>query len=122
MQCNPVKRPDGKCIISIKMASALVVDAEGNKHVVLRRRLRLNKESDMNNETVDLTALNGLFVDERAAKIMELESKGWSVRQLGGDWIVKTPEGKWLGPAERNQIWLFKSQEIAWDQLIKAGA
>lgn len=43
MQCDPVKRSDGKCIISIKMATALVVDAEGNKHNVLRRRLRLNK-------------------------------------------------------------------------------
>lgn len=43
MQCDPVLRPDGKCIISSKMATALVIDANGKKHVILRRRLRLNK-------------------------------------------------------------------------------
>jgi len=43
MQCDPVLRPDGKCIISTKMATALVVDANGKKHVVLRRRLCLNE-------------------------------------------------------------------------------
>lgn len=43
MQCDPVRRADGKCIVSVKMATALVVDAQGRKHVVLRRRLRLNK-------------------------------------------------------------------------------
>ena len=43
MQCDPVRRPDGKCIVSTKLATALVVDASGRKHVVLRRRLRLNK-------------------------------------------------------------------------------
>ena len=42
MQCDPVRRADGKCIVSVKMATALVIDAEGNKHVVLRRKLRLN--------------------------------------------------------------------------------
>lgn len=42
MQCNPVRRPDGKCIVNIKMATALVIDVSGKKHVVLRRRLRLN--------------------------------------------------------------------------------
>lgn len=45
MQCDPVRRADGKCIVSVKMATALVVDANGNKHVVARRRLRVNKES-----------------------------------------------------------------------------
>ncbi len=44
MQCDPVRRADGKCIISVKLASALVVDASGNKHTVLRRRLRLNEK------------------------------------------------------------------------------
>ena len=43
LQCDPVRRPDGKCIVSIKMATALVIDANGQRHVVLRRRLRLNK-------------------------------------------------------------------------------
>ena len=44
MQFDPVRRPDGKCIISVKMATALVEDADGKRYVVLRRRLRLNKE------------------------------------------------------------------------------
>jgi hypothetical protein len=43
MQCDPVRRKDGKCIVSMKMATALVVDPNGNKHVVARRRLRVNK-------------------------------------------------------------------------------
>lgn len=43
MECDPLRRADGKCIVSIKMATALVVDEAGRKHVVLRRRLRLNK-------------------------------------------------------------------------------
>ena len=43
MQCDPVRRADGKCIISVKMATALVVDAQGRKHVVLRRRQRVNE-------------------------------------------------------------------------------
>lgn len=42
MQCNPVRRADGKCIVSIQMATALVQDVEGNRYVVVRRRLRLN--------------------------------------------------------------------------------
>jgi len=42
MQCDPVRRPDGKCIVSQKMAVALVVDGYGRKYVVPRRRLRLN--------------------------------------------------------------------------------
>ena len=44
MQCDPVRRDDGKCIVNIKLATALVADAHGNKHVVLRRRLRLNSK------------------------------------------------------------------------------
>lgn len=46
LQCDPVRRPDGKCIVSVKMATALVVDGSGRKHVVLRRKLRLNKQED----------------------------------------------------------------------------
>jgi hypothetical protein len=42
MQCNPVKNERDKCRISRTMATALVVDAQGQQHVVLRRRLRLN--------------------------------------------------------------------------------
>lgn len=42
MQCSPIRRPDGKCIISMKMATALVVDANGQRYVVLRRLLRVN--------------------------------------------------------------------------------
>lgn len=48
MQCNPVRRADGKCIVSISMATALVEDAEGNRYVVARRRLRLNNKSVQN--------------------------------------------------------------------------
>jgi len=42
-QFDPVKDTRGKCIISQKMATALVVDENGRKQVVLRRRLRVNK-------------------------------------------------------------------------------
>jgi hypothetical protein len=41
MLCDPVRRPDGKCIISTKMATALVKDANGKRYVVYRRALRL---------------------------------------------------------------------------------
>ena len=44
MQCDPVRRSDGKCIVSVKMASALVINSDGIKYVVARRRLRLNKK------------------------------------------------------------------------------
>lgn len=44
MPCDPVRRPDGKCIVSVKMATALVVDAHGQRHVVLRRRLRVVRD------------------------------------------------------------------------------
>lgn len=44
MQCDAVYRADGKCITS-KMATMLVVDANGKRHVVLRRQLRINKEN-----------------------------------------------------------------------------
>lgn len=41
MACDPVRRPDGKCVVSVKAATALVVDARGRRYVVKRRRLRL---------------------------------------------------------------------------------
>jgi len=44
LQCDPVRRPDGKCVVSGKMATALVVDEHGKRYVVLRRRLRLNSK------------------------------------------------------------------------------
>lgn len=44
LQCDPVRRADGKCVVSVKMATALVVDERGNKYVVLRKRLRVNRE------------------------------------------------------------------------------
>lgn len=44
MECDPVRRADGRCIVNGKMATALVVDAAGNKYVVKRRRLRLKGE------------------------------------------------------------------------------
>ena len=47
MQFDPVKNAAGKCIISQKMATALVVDTSGKRHVVLRRRLRLNEKAQV---------------------------------------------------------------------------
>lgn len=44
MQCDPVRRPDGKCIVGQKPRNQLVVDANGTRHVVLARRLRLNEK------------------------------------------------------------------------------
>lgn len=41
MRCNPVRRPDGKCVVSVKMATALVEDEHGQRYVVARRRLRV---------------------------------------------------------------------------------
>ena len=43
-QCDPVRRPDGRCIVGTKMASALVQLSSGERVVVLRRLLRLNGE------------------------------------------------------------------------------
>lgn len=39
--CNPVRRPDGRCVVSGPRASALVAFDTGERHVVARRRLRL---------------------------------------------------------------------------------
>lgn len=44
MQCDPVRRKDGKCVVNQQMGHALVVDAHGNRYNVLRRRLRLNSK------------------------------------------------------------------------------
>ena len=44
VQCDPVKRADGKCIVGRRMGTALVQTANGERHVVLRRRLRLNSK------------------------------------------------------------------------------
>lgn len=41
-QFDPCRRADGRCIVSQKMATALVISEDGKKFVVLRRRLRLN--------------------------------------------------------------------------------
>lgn len=43
MQCDPVRRRDGKCVVSVPLATALVVDGHGRRHVVKRRRLRVNR-------------------------------------------------------------------------------
>lgn len=39
--CDPVRRPDGRCVVSSARATALVAFADGTRHVVARRRLRL---------------------------------------------------------------------------------
>jgi len=54
LQCDPVRRLDGKCVVSVKMATALVEDEHGKRYVVLRRRLRLNsKLKDVANHETD---------------------------------------------------------------------
>ncbi len=40
--CDPVRRADGRCIVSVKMATALVRFVSGERAVVKRRRLRLD--------------------------------------------------------------------------------
>lgn len=68
--------------------------------------------------------LDKLFVrpDDR---IEALKVQGWNVLKMGGDWIVRTPENVpervWLGPGPY-QVWLFDTEEIAWEALIKSGA
>lgn len=47
MQCDPVKRADGKCIRG-KNGSMAVVDANGKRFVVLGRRLRVNRPVETN--------------------------------------------------------------------------
>lgn len=41
--CEPVRRADGRCIVSTRMATALVRFADGSVRVVARRRLRVVK-------------------------------------------------------------------------------
>ncbi len=41
--CDPVRRPDGKCIVSTRMATALVQFEDGSERVVARRRLRVRE-------------------------------------------------------------------------------
>ena len=43
-QCDPVRRADGKCVVSVRLASALVEFEGGRRAVVARRRLRLNSK------------------------------------------------------------------------------
>lgn len=43
-QCDPVRRPDGRCVVNVALASALVQFADGSRGVVKRRRLRLNEK------------------------------------------------------------------------------
>jgi len=43
MQCDPVRRRDGKCVVG--RSKMLVVDQSGRQHVVLRRRLRRTVEA-----------------------------------------------------------------------------
>ncbi len=44
MQCDPVRRPDGKCIRG-KNGNMLVIDGQGRRWVVLARQLRVNKDA-----------------------------------------------------------------------------
>jgi hypothetical protein len=45
MQCDPVRDARGKCVVSVRFATAAVVDAQGKIHFVPRRRLRVNKKA-----------------------------------------------------------------------------
>jgi hypothetical protein len=41
-RCEPVRRPDGKCVVSNRMATQLVLfEGETRPRVVARRRLRI---------------------------------------------------------------------------------
>lgn len=43
MECDPVRDICGVCIVG-RMGSAMVKDKEGNRYIVLRRRLRLKEK------------------------------------------------------------------------------
>lgn len=47
LQCNPIRRYDGKCIVSVRMASAMVTFENGVVAVVARRRLRLISKQNL---------------------------------------------------------------------------
>lgn len=77
LQCDPVRRGDGKCIVGgqmpnsrRKMPSSLVVDADGKRHVVLLRRLRLNSKLTRNGAQTmtPLTELDNILALCRARK------------------------------------------------------
>ena len=42
--CDPLRRADGRCVVSVRMATALVRFGAGEVHVVKRRRLRLREK------------------------------------------------------------------------------
>lgn len=44
MACDPVRNARGKCVVGQKLATALVVDEQGRRYVVLRRRLSVVKD------------------------------------------------------------------------------
>jgi hypothetical protein len=46
MQCDPVRREDGKCVVSRTMGTAQVIDGHGVRYIVIRRRLRLNDKKE----------------------------------------------------------------------------
>lgn len=53
MQCDPVRRADGKCIVNKELATAMVVDEQGRKHVVKRRGLRLINKPPVDELMID---------------------------------------------------------------------
>lgn len=54
LQCDPVRLSNGKCVVGAKTASALVEDQQGNRYVVMRRRLRLNSKLKDQKDKVQL--------------------------------------------------------------------
>lgn len=45
-ECDPIRRADGRAIVSTPRATAKVVFEDGSVHVVARRRLRLKDKYD----------------------------------------------------------------------------
>ncbi len=50
--CSPARLEDGRCIVSTRMATALVQFEDGTKSVVARRRLRLTSKLTADQLTV----------------------------------------------------------------------
>lgn len=48
LQCEPIRDARGRCIVSVKMATAAVIGEDRKFHVVPRRRLRLNQNGAQN--------------------------------------------------------------------------
>lgn len=46
LQCDPVRRADGKCVRG-RNGNMLVVDAQGRRCVVLGRQLRINRPDNL---------------------------------------------------------------------------